>query len=52
MSRPRARQLGQYLGTRVHIRTGARKDKGSLQVEFYGLDHFDGLLRRMGFDRA
>jgi ParB family chromosome partitioning protein len=46
------RQLGQYLGTRVHIRTGARKDKGALQIEFYGLDHFDGLLRRMGFDRG
>lgn len=46
------RQLGQYLGTRVHVRTGARKDKGMVQIEFYGLDHFDGLLRRMGFDRA
>lgn len=46
------RQLGQYLGTKVHIRTGPRKDKGAVQIEFYGLDHFDGLLRRMGFDRA
>lgn len=50
------RQLGQYLGTKVLIRASGKGDagatKGTLQVEYYGLDHFDGLLRRMGFDRA
>jgi ParB family transcriptional regulator, chromosome partitioning protein len=46
------RQLGQYLGTKVQIRAGVSHERGSIQVEFYGLDHFDGLLRKMGFDRA
>jgi ParB family chromosome partitioning protein len=46
------RQLGQYLGTKVQIRAGVSHERGSIQVDFYGLDHFDGLLRKMGFDRA
>lgn len=45
------RRLGQYLGTKVAIRP-ARGDKGSIELEYYGLDHFDGMLRRMGFDQA
>lgn len=46
------RQLGQYLGTKVSIKAGRKKDRGAMSIEFYGLDHFDGLLRKMGFDRA
>jgi ParB family chromosome partitioning protein len=46
------RQLGQYLGTKVQIRAGVSHERGSIQLDFYGLDHFDGLLRKMGFDRA
>jgi ParB family chromosome partitioning protein len=50
------RQLGQYLGTKVVIKTGSSggsgATKGTLQIEYYGLDHFDGLLRKMGFDRG
>lgn len=46
------RQLGQYLGTKVQIRASRRGDRGSIEVEYYGLDHFDGLMRKMGFDRA
>ena len=45
------RRLGQYLGTKVSIRP-SRGDKGSIELEYYGLDHFDGMLRRMGFDQA
>jgi ParB family chromosome partitioning protein len=50
------RQLGQYLGTKVIIRAGSGggsgATRGTLQIEYYGLDHFDGLLRKMGFDRG
>ncbi len=46
------RQLGQYLGTKVQIRASRKGDRGTIEVEYYGLDHFDGLLRRMGFDRS
>lgn len=48
------RQLGQYLGTKVMIKSsgGAGTARGTLQIEYYGLDHFDGLLRKMGFDRG
>jgi ParB family chromosome partitioning protein len=48
------RQLGQYLGTKVMIKSsgGGAKTRGSLQIDYYGLDHFDGLLRKMGFDRG
>lgn len=43
------RQLGEYLGTRVHIQTGRKRDRGRLSMEFYDLEQFDGLLTRLGF---
>ncbi len=43
------RQLGEFLGTRVHIHTGRRRDRGRLAIEFYDLEQFDGLLLRFGF---
>jgi ParB family chromosome partitioning protein len=43
------RQLGEYLGTRVHIHTGRKRDRGRLAIEFYDLQQFDGLLSRLGF---
>lgn len=45
------RRLAQYLGTKVKIRSSPKGDRGFVELEFYGLDHFDGLLRRMGFDQ-
>lgn len=42
------RQLGQHLGTKVAIRTNTKGTRGTLTVEFYGLDHFDGLLAKLG----
>jgi ParB family chromosome partitioning protein len=42
------RRLGQHLGTRVTIRADRSGQKGTLMLEFYGLDHFDGLLQRLG----
>lgn len=41
------RQIGQQLATKVQIRTDRRGKKGSISFEFYGLDHFEGLLSRL-----
>ncbi|MCI0675917.1 MAG: ParB/RepB/Spo0J family partition protein [Phycisphaerales bacterium] len=43
-------RLGHHLGTKVQLRTGPAKGAGKLIVEFYSLDQFEGLLRRMQFD--
>jgi ParB family chromosome partitioning protein len=43
------RRLGDHLGTRVSIRQGSKKGAGSITLEFYNLDQFEGLLERMGF---
>lgn len=43
------KQLGEHLGTKVRIATDASGARGRLAIEFYGLDHFDGLLARLGF---
>lgn len=42
-------QIGEYLGTRVRISGATNGTKGRLQVEFYDLDHFDGLMEKIGF---
>ena len=41
------RRLSQQLGTKVVIQSSG-KDKGKITIDFYGLDHFDGLLVKMG----
>lgn len=41
------RQIGQQLGTKVVIHADRKGTKGRVQIEFYGLDHFEGLLARM-----
>lgn len=41
------RQIGQQLGTKVVIFADRKGAKGRVQIEFYGLDHFEGLLARM-----
>ncbi len=43
------RQLSHHLGTRVRLKTDATGAKGSMIIEFYGLDQFDGLLGRLGY---
>lgn len=43
------RQLSEHLGTRVRISTTRDGTRGRLSVEFYSLDHFDGLLAKFGF---
>jgi len=42
------RQIGQQLGTKVNIVTDRRGKKGRITLEFYGLDHFDSLMTRLG----
>jgi ParB family transcriptional regulator, chromosome partitioning protein len=43
------KQLGQHLNTKVSIVTDATGTRGKLSIEFYGLEHFDGLLAKLGF---
>lgn len=42
------RRLSQHLGTKAFIVTDASGSKGKISIEFYGIDHFDGLLAKMG----
>jgi ParB family chromosome partitioning protein len=43
------KQLGEHLGTKVHIKVRTSGKRGALKIEFYDLDHFDGLMTKMGF---
>lgn len=43
------RQLGEHLGTKVLVKTKGDGRRGTLQVQFYSLEQFDGLMERMGF---
>lgn len=43
------KQLGEHLGTKVTIRADRSGTKGRLSIAFYDLDHFDGLMAKMGF---
>lgn len=42
------RQLGQHLGTKVNIVADKQGKRGRVILEYYGIDHFDGLLAKMG----
>lgn len=46
------RRLSEHLGTRVRIRTTRDGTRGRLSLEFYSLDHFDGLMQRLQFDSS
>lgn len=43
-------KLGDHLKTRVRIDVSPGGDKGRLVLDFYDLEHFDGLMRAMGFE--
>jgi hypothetical protein len=45
-------RLGAILGTKVHIRQGRKGGTGTLAVEFYSLEQFQGLLERLGYRDA
>jgi ParB family chromosome partitioning protein len=42
------RRLCEHLGTRVRITLRASGTKGRMQVEFYSLEQFEGLMERIG----
>jgi len=42
------RSLSEHLGTRVVLKTNKQGTKGRVQIEFYDLDQFDGLLAKLG----
>jgi ParB family transcriptional regulator, chromosome partitioning protein len=43
------RQLGDYLGTKVELQSSGTNGRGRITIQFYGLEHFDGVLARIGF---
>lgn len=43
-------KLGDHLKTRVRIDVSPAGKNGKLILEFYDLEHFDGLMRAMGFE--
>ena len=43
------RQLSEHLGTKVRLLLRRGGTQGRLVVEFFDLDHFDGLMNRIGF---
>lgn len=44
------KKLGDHLGTKVSIKTNKAGTKGRLVIDFYGIDHFDGLVKSLGVD--
>lgn len=44
-------QIGKHLGTKVKIKTSGGGKRGVLAIEFFSLDHFDGLVAKMGVKR-
>ncbi|MDP1663429.1 MAG: ParB/RepB/Spo0J family partition protein [Phycisphaerales bacterium] len=44
-------QIGKHLGTKVKIKTSGAGKRGVISLEYYSLDHFDGLVAKMGIKR-
>lgn len=42
------RRVGQHLGTKVEVFSDRAGKRGRMVIEYYGLDHFEGILQRMG----
>lgn len=42
------KRLGEHLGTKVRLRADQR-GRGTMVIRFFGLDHFDDLMSRLGF---
>lgn len=43
------RSLGDHMGTKIRIQTSANGKRGRLVIEFYSLDHLDGILAKLGY---
>ena len=46
------RQLSDHLGTKVRLITKGDGTRGTLAIDFYDLDHFDGLMSKMSFQSS
>ena len=46
------RRLSDHLGTKVRIATSGAGSKGKIEIAFFDLDHFDGLMRSLGIGDA
>jgi ParB family transcriptional regulator, chromosome partitioning protein len=44
------KRLSEHLSTKVAIHPGRAKGSGKLVIDFYSIDQFEGLLRRMDFE--
>ncbi len=42
------RQLSEFLGTKVRVSSTPDRARGKIVIDFYGVEHFDGLLRSLG----
>jgi ParB family chromosome partitioning protein len=43
-------QIAEQLQTKVQLKAGRKKGTGSITIEFYSLDQFDGLLTKLGVE--
>lgn len=43
------KQLGEHLGTKVKIKTDRKGKSGTIEIRFFDLDHFDGIVAMTGF---
>jgi hypothetical protein len=42
------RRLSEHLGTKVQIFVDRKVENGKLVIPFYGVDHFQGVLEKLG----
>lgn len=43
------KRIGEHLGTRVSVRPDRSGKRGKIEIAFFDLDHFDGLMQKIGF---
>ena len=44
------RRLGEHLGTKVRIIPGRKSGSGKLEIDFFDIDHFEGIMRLIQFE--
>ena len=44
------RRLGEHLGTKVKIIPGRKSGSGKLVIDFFDIDHFEGIMRLLQFE--
>lgn len=44
------KRLGMHLGSRVRLKKGRKSGTGTLSIQFFSLDQFDGILQKIGFN--